>query len=136
MRKVLIGGLVGAIPGLLLIVVPALLHAVGLISSDESQIGFAGVPLLFVGVLVGTVSRVQGVEYSGAVALGAVLGFTGGLAVGLLLDGVWLGQSGLWLITAPAGMIAGGALGAWWGEHRPSSGSSRGGAGGARPRHA
>lgn len=43
----------GMLPGVLLAVVPVLLWDLGFISSDASQIGFLGVPLAFIGLIVG-----------------------------------------------------------------------------------
>jgi uncharacterized membrane protein YccC len=127
MRKVLLGGTIGALPGATIILVTALLHETGLITSDQSQIAFIGVPILFAGVLVGTLSG-----GAGRTALGVATGFVVGMTVGMLLTPATF--PGLWLITTPAAMIAGGALAA-----RPDDGnrSPHGGLGhGPRPRHA
>ena len=110
MRRVVLRGIVGGLPGMLIALVPLLLHDVGMITSDQSQIGFMGVPLLFIGVFIGTLSGASG--HTGSVALGVVLGFVLGLAIGVAL------VPGLWLFLTPATMIAGGALGAWWAQRR------------------
>lgn len=51
--RVLLGGLVGLVPGALLMVVPVLLASTDVITSDQSQIGFLGMPLALLGLLVG-----------------------------------------------------------------------------------
>ena len=54
-RRSVVGLLVGAVPGALVIAVPVALHAMGVITSDESQVAFLGMFLLPVGVLIGGV---------------------------------------------------------------------------------
>ena len=54
MRRVVLGGVIGGLPGMLIALVPLVMHDVGLITSDQSQIGFIGVPLLFIGCLLYT----------------------------------------------------------------------------------
>ena len=132
MRKVFLGGVIGAIPGLVVALVPLLLHGLGIISADQSQIGFIGVPLLFVGVLVGTMRGAAAVGHSGRVVIGVAIGFAVGLTVGLLIATL---MPVVWLVTTPAAMIAGGVLGAWSGERERASRGSRGQRHGAHPRH-
>jgi len=55
-RRAVIGGIVGVVPGGLLIVVPILLHEWGVISADASQIGFFGIFLVPVGLLAGALA--------------------------------------------------------------------------------
>ena len=117
MRKVLLGGTIGAIPGLLIAFVPLLLHDAGVLSSDQSQIGFIGVPILFVGVLVGTLHGAGEPARARKVALGVAAGLVGGMAIGLLATAVF---AGLWLLTGPAAMIVGGSLAARSDDGRPS----------------
>lgn len=50
---VLAGALVGVMPGALLVMVPVVLSEYGLVSSDASQLGFLGLPLAMLGLLVG-----------------------------------------------------------------------------------
>lgn len=57
-----------------------------MISSDASQIGFVGIPLLFIGVIVGLLIGASKTDYSGRVMLGALAGFFVGLAGGVALD--------------------------------------------------
>jgi len=52
MRRIVFGGLIGGLPGMLIAQVPFLLHQLGYITADQSQIGFIGVPLLFLGLLI------------------------------------------------------------------------------------
>jgi len=109
-RRVVTGGLIGALPGLLLIGIPVLLAALDVISADQSQIGFLGVPLTVLGILVGSVLG-AGRECSGSVVVGLVLGLLLGLiAVGVLAANRVL--PGLSLILVPAAMIGGAAVGA------------------------
>ncbi len=52
-RRVVLGGVLGGLPGLLIVGVPMLLHSAGAISADQSQIGFIGVPLMLIGTFAG-----------------------------------------------------------------------------------
>lgn len=111
MRRVAVGGVLGGLPGLLIAVVPLLLHEFGFISSDQSQIGFVGVPLLIIGTLVGILTAASDSGCSGTVMLGAVAGFFVAVLInaGLSAVGATLGPSFLFL--TPLGMIAGALLG-------------------------
>jgi hypothetical protein len=100
---------IGALPGLLLAVVPLLLHGVGAISSDQSQIGFLGLPVLVVGTVVGAVTAAAGAGSSGAALLGGGAGFVIGTIAGVLVATA-TGLPGVWLFTTTLGMIAGAAL--------------------------
>ena len=51
--RVVLGGLVGVLPGVLLLAVPVVLASMDVITSDQSQIGFLGIPLALMGLLVG-----------------------------------------------------------------------------------
>jgi hypothetical protein len=53
LARVLTGALLGSLPGILLLGVPVLLSETGLITADQSQVGFLGLPLVPIGVLVG-----------------------------------------------------------------------------------
>jgi hypothetical protein len=111
MRSVAVGGVIGGLPGLLIALVPLMLYEFDVISSDASQIGFIGVPVLFIGVIVGMLMGAAGSGSSGRVVFGAIVGFVVGVALG-----IWISTStgvggGLLLIT-PMAMIVGGALGA------------------------
>jgi len=53
LARVLAGALIGVVPGVLIMVVPLLLSEMGLITSDQSQVGFIGFPLAPLGLLVG-----------------------------------------------------------------------------------
>ena len=55
LARVLTGALLGALPGMLLLGVPLLLSETGLITADQSQVGFLGLPLVLLGMIVGTV---------------------------------------------------------------------------------
>jgi Ca2+/H+ antiporter len=133
MRKVLLRGTIGAIPGLLVALVPLVLHEFDVISSDQSQIGFVGVPILFVGVVIGVVGAAAETDRTGSAALGLAAGFAIGLAVGLALASVLAPL--IWLFTTPAAMIVGGAAAtsAFDEDERDSRGGHHHG---ARPRHA
>ena len=111
MRKVLLGGIAGAVPGLLVAVIPLVLSSLDVITSDESQVGFIGVPLLFIGVFVGTLIGARDLPHPGRVMLGVFAGLIVGLAGGIAISGA-AATGPLWLIVAPATMIAGGMLGA------------------------
>lgn len=55
-RRVLLGGAVGAVPGVLLMVVPVALSAADVITSDQSQIGFIGMPVALLGLFGGALA--------------------------------------------------------------------------------
>jgi len=113
MRRVALGGVLGGLPGLLIAVVPLLLHEFGVISSDQSQVGFVGVPLLIIGMLVGTFTAASGSGCTGTVMLGAVAGFVVAVLInaGLSAVGAMLGP--IFLFLTPLGMIAGALLGTY-----------------------
>lgn len=120
MRKILLGGVLGGLPGMTLALLPLLLADAGVITSDQSQIGYTGIPLLFIGVVVGMLVGASETGHGGAVALGVAIGFAVGLSAGLAIA-VLGGIPVIWLFLAPATMIAGGILGAWWAEHHERS---------------
>ena len=108
--RVVTGGVLGGLPGLLLIAVPVLLATLDLITADQSQIGFLGVPLMIVGIFIGTVLS-AGRECSVAV----IVGVGAGLVLGLVVGGVLAANGvlpGVWLVVVPVCMIAGAAVGA------------------------
>ncbi len=115
MRRVLTSGLLGALPGALIIGASAILLSTGVITSDQSQFGFMGVPLLFFGLLIGMLI--------GAAASGSSLGVGVGMGCGLVV-GVAMGPAfgpmfpGAWLLLGPMAILAGGAAGAWRHDHR------------------
>ncbi len=112
-RRVVLGGVLGGLPGLLIVGVPLLLQGLGIISADQSQIGFIGVPLLLIGAFAGVLTAADAGQ-GGHVAFGAAVGFVGGLAIGAAATTVLLaagiGLPGAWLLTAAAGTIAGAAF--------------------------
>ena len=116
MRRVFLGGLIGALPGLLIALVPLVMTSLDVITSDQSQIGFIGVPLIFLGVLVGTSIGARGSTHPGKVMLGVGIGFVVGLAGGIALN-VATPVPLVSLVLAPAAMIGGGVVGAWLDEH-------------------
>jgi len=116
MRRVFLGGMIGALPGLLIALVPLVLTSLDVITSDQSQIGFIGVPLIFFGVLVGTLIGTRGSTHPGKVMLGVGIGFVVGLAGGIALNAATAVPL-VWLFLTPAAMIGGGVLGASRVEH-------------------
>jgi len=116
MRRVLLGGMIGALPGLLLALVPLVLASLDLISSDQSLIGFIGVPQILLGVLAGTSIGARGSTHPGKAMLGVGIGFVVGLAGGIALN-VATAVPLLWLFLTPAQTIAGGVPGARQAEH-------------------
>ena len=110
LARVVTGGVLGGLPGLLLIGLPVLLAALDLITADQSQIGFLGVPLMVLGIFVGTAVG-AGREYALAVIVGVGAGLILGVTVGGLLAANRV-LPGLWLLLVPAGMVTGGAVGA------------------------
>ena len=129
MRRVVFGGVIGGLPGMLIALVPLLMHDFGLITSDQSQIGFIGVPLLFIGVFVGTLIGAAGTAHIGKVMFGVTLGFflglSSGVAIAAALRAAGSTIPGIWLFLAPVTMIACGALGAWWGARDHATPSPR-----------
>jgi hypothetical protein len=110
MSQVARRGTLGALPGLLIIVVPLLLHEFGVISSDQSQVGFMGVPLLIIGTLLGSATAGSESGCAGAALLGAGAGFVVGLASGLRIAAIGAGLAGIWLFLTPVCMITGATL--------------------------
>ena len=113
MHRVAIGGVLGGLPGFLIALVPLLLHDFGVISSDQSQIGFVGVPLLIIGTLVGTFTAASDSGCTGTVMLGAVAGFVVGVLINAGLSAVGAGLGAVFLFLTPLGMIAGALLGTY-----------------------
>lgn len=116
MRRVLRSGLLGAVPGAVIIGIPAILLAFGVITSDQSQIGFMGIPLLFLGLLIGMLIGASNAGSSPRVLAGMGIGLVAGVALGVALTPLF---PGAWLIFGPLSILAGGAAGAWRHEHRP-----------------
>jgi cobalamin synthase len=54
-RRAVLGALIGTVPGALVMVVPLLLHSLGVITSDQSQVGFLGLFFLPIGLVAGGV---------------------------------------------------------------------------------
>lgn len=108
--EVVKGGVLGGVPGLLVVGVPVLLAVLDLITADQSQIGFLGVPIMIVGIFIGAALG-AGRQHSLPVTVGVAAGLVGGVAVGgsLAANGV---LPGLWLLFVPVSMVAGGAFGA------------------------
>ena len=113
MRRVAIGGVLGGLPGLLIALVPLLLHGFGFISSDQSQIGFVGVPLLIIGTIVGTLTAASDSRCRGAALLGVGAGFVVGVLVNAGLGAARAGTGAIFLFLVPLGMIVGALLGTY-----------------------
>lgn len=108
-RRVARGAAIGALPGFAVVVVPLVLHQFGAISSDQSQIGFIGLPILIVGILVGTAVAASGDGGTAVAMSGCIAGFAVGLAAGAVV-GVATGIPAVWLAVAVLGMITGATL--------------------------
>lgn len=113
MRRLAIGGVRGGLPGLLIALVPLLLHELGVISSDQSQIGFVGVPLLIIGVLVGILTAASGSGCTGAVILGVVAGFFVAVLINAGLSAIGESLGPTFLLMTPLGMVTGALLGSY-----------------------
>lgn len=114
-RRTVRGALLGAAPGALLVLVPLVLHAAGVITADQSQIGFAGVPLLLIGLSIGAVTRSPagaGTRVAAGLGAGFLVGAVGGVVVTELLRNTGFVVPGVWIVAVPLLMIAGAALGA------------------------
>lgn len=96
-------------PGASIILVAMALHGLDVISADQSQIGFVGVPVLLVGTFVGLAHGAG--EQSTAAMVGAGAGFVVGLAAGValatLLGSLGFVVGGLWLVSTPVAMALG-----------------------------
>ena len=109
-RRVATGGGLGALPGLLIAVVPPLLHDIAVVSSDQAQIGFVGVPLLIIGTFAGTAIAAADRGCGTAALLGSGVGYIVGISIGVMVGTVVVGLAGSWLFVTPIGMIGGAAL--------------------------
>lgn len=122
MRRVIRYGLIGIAPGALVIVTAVVLHTLGVITADESQIGFIGIPVMFLGLLAGVLSAAMVEELVGGVMAGMGLGVVAGIVLGAALVSV---LPAAWLVTAPCGILGGAVFGARRAEHRrPHAGPS------------
>lgn len=113
-RRVALAGVLGTLPGFVLVLIPIVLHEMGVISSDQSQIAFSGLPLMIVGAIAST-AAIGSNAGVGAVALaggfgGFAVGLTVGLAVGGVLRAVGTGVVGTWLLLTPIGIVVGATL--------------------------
>ena len=54
-KRSVVGGLIGILPGALVMGVPIVLHAMDVITSDQSQVGFLGLFFIPVGLIAGAV---------------------------------------------------------------------------------
>ena len=52
-KRSVVGGLIGIVPGVLVMGVPIALHAMDVITSDQSQVGFLGIFFIPVGLIAG-----------------------------------------------------------------------------------
>jgi hypothetical protein len=121
MRRVLLCVVVGALPGMLIGFEVLVSASLDVITSDQSQIGFIGVPPILFGMIAGTLDGGSGTPYLGRLTIGMgigfVLGIGGGIAVDSALQAIGSTVGGTLLFVTPAAIIAGGVLGAWHGEH-------------------
>jgi hypothetical protein len=115
MRRVMISGIWGALPGAAIIGIAALLHSMNVITSDQSQIAFIGVPLLALGLPIGLLSGAAAAGSSQAVLSGMGVGLAAGVALAMALTASF---PGAWLVVVPAFMMAGAMVGAWRHDHR------------------
>ena len=122
MRRVLGWGLVGALPGALIVGGAFVLESLDVITSDQSQIAFLGVPILFIGLLVGMLAPAVRHGIGGQVVAGMGLGLVAGIAAFMAMTAI---SAGFWLWLVPAMILAGGVVGAWWADHhRPPGGTA------------
>lgn len=117
MRNVIRSGLVGAVPGLLLLAVSVAVEA-WVESGGGIGFGLVGMLLLWVGVFLGMLRAATRVEYGGRLLLGVGCGFVVGLVGGMALVAGDVAPTGpLWVLLVPVGMFTGGLLVAWLVEH-------------------
>lgn len=116
MRRVLLGGLIGAAPGAVIIGGALLLLFLDVITSDQSQIAFLGIPVLLIGALVGPLVPAVRQGIAGPVAGGMGVGFVVGVAASI---GMAQLNEGFWLWLIPVLILAGATAGAWWADHHP-----------------
>jgi hypothetical protein len=115
MRRVLLGGIFGALPGVLIIGTAAILHSLEMITSDQSQIAFIGVPLLALGLPIGLLSGAAAAHNTQAVLSGMAAGLAVGVALAMALTAVF---PAAWLVLVPVLLLAGAGFGAWRHDHR------------------
>ena len=104
-------GVLGALPGLLVIGVTVLLHTADVLTADQSQVGFIGVPMLFVGSMLGLLAGGESAGLTRTVLGGIVVGVVAGALASAALVGLWAGFPFL-VVVVPAAMVAGGSLAA------------------------
>ena len=110
MRRVMLGGIWGALPGALIIGGAALLHSLGVIMADQSQAAFIGVPQLALGLPIGLLSGAAAAECTRAVVAGMGGGLAGGVVLAIAMSRSF---AGAWLVVVPALMLGGAVFGAW-----------------------
>ena len=125
-RRVLLGCVIGALPGVLFGLVPLVLESFDVITSDQSQIGFIGVPLLFVGVLLGTwigaSESAHPARMTLGVGIGFVLGLSAGIAINSILRAAGVSASLVWIFLTPTAMTGWRSSGSLAERpHRPST---------------
>jgi hypothetical protein len=123
MRRVLIGGLIGAVPGLLLMAV-AIGTEMWVETGGGLGIGIMGLMLVWLGIFVGASVGAAKTDFSRSVKRGAGIGFLVGFVGAFVTSSTGLGIGISWLVLTPIAMIVGGLIGAWRGEHRHVSGTA------------
>ena len=121
MRRVLLSGLIGSSPGLLMIAVSI---GVELWVETGGGLGFGilGMLLLWLGMFLGMLNAASHVDYGGRLMLGVGVGFAVGLVLGMAIDatlitsGVPAGGA-LWVLFVPVGMLTGALAVTWYVEH-------------------
>lgn len=124
MRRVLIGGVLGGVLGATVMIVGFELTATGVANFTEAQVGVVGLPMLFLGMIVGMMIGGAFRLDLGMIMCGTSLGF---LLGGLLALAINTFVPGAWRAIMPVAVLAGGTAGAWWCERQQISaeGASR-----------
>ena len=104
-------GVLGALPGLVVIGVTVLLHTADVLTADQSQIGFIGVPMLFVGSVIGLLAGAESSGLTRPVLGGIVIGVVAGALASAALVGLWTGFPFL-VVVVPGAMVVGASLAA------------------------
>ena len=119
MRRVLIGGVLGGAPGVVIMALGFELVATGVTDLTEAQIGVIGLPMLFLGMIVGMMIGGSFTMDLGMLTCGMSLGFLVGGVLALVID---MAVPGAWRAVMPVSVLAGGTAGAWWCERQQETG--------------
>ena len=123
MRRILLGSLIGAIPGLLLVGV-AIAIEIWVETGGGIGFGLMGLILMWFGIFVGATMSAARTDFGRSVKVGAGIGFAIGFIGTIVVSTSGLGIGGVSLLITPIAMIIGAVVGVWTGEHHDTSGTT------------